>query len=142
MDEKFLFSAMKATGIKVVTFDENTPAPPKQEQPGFWTVAIYLQDREYGGPEEGGWWYDSGRRLDSLAETGLTPAVCEVVPSLFRNEDDAYGFAGHVNAILDATVNKQRRSDTGSVLSEGRFAAEVHEGWPPKYYPGQRPYYE
>jgi hypothetical protein len=137
MDEKLLFEAMKAAGIKVLIFDEDTPAPPKQEQPGFWTVAVYLQDREYGGPEEGGWWYDTGRRVDTLAEAGLNPAIC-----VFHNEDDAYGFADSINAILDITINKQRRSDIGSVLSEGRFIAEVHEGWPPEYYPDQRPHYE
>jgi len=25
-----------------------------------YTVAVYICDRAYGGPEEGGWWYDCG----------------------------------------------------------------------------------
>ena len=25
-----------------------------------YTVAIFFVDRAYGGPEEGGWWYDFG----------------------------------------------------------------------------------
>lgn len=30
---------------------------PKHEA-GTYYVNIYLHDRRYGGPEEGGWWYD------------------------------------------------------------------------------------
>ena len=26
----------------------------------WWSVGVYQRGREYGGPEEGGWWYDSG----------------------------------------------------------------------------------
>lgn len=26
----------------------------------WWSVAVYQRGREYGGPEEGGWWYDTG----------------------------------------------------------------------------------
>ena len=25
-----------------------------------YTVAIFFVDRAYGGPEEGGWWFDTG----------------------------------------------------------------------------------
>jgi hypothetical protein len=28
-----------------------------------WAVAVYDVRREYGGPEEGGWWYDSEELL-------------------------------------------------------------------------------
>ncbi len=27
------------------------------------TRTVYLIDRAYGGPEEGGWWYDTGERV-------------------------------------------------------------------------------
>jgi hypothetical protein len=30
----------------------------------YW-VAVYETGREYGGPEEGGWWYDTGRLVAS-----------------------------------------------------------------------------
>jgi hypothetical protein len=26
----------------------------------WWSVAVYRRGRSYGGPEEGGWWYDTG----------------------------------------------------------------------------------
>lgn len=36
-----------------------------RERPAQWvSVAVYLKGRSYGGPEEGGWWYDTGERYD------------------------------------------------------------------------------
>jgi len=32
---------------------------------GFTFVNVYEVDRAYGGPEEGGWWYDTGRLITS-----------------------------------------------------------------------------
>ena len=28
------------------------------DHPGPWVVTVAIADRAYGGPEEGGWWYD------------------------------------------------------------------------------------
>ncbi|CAG0982501.1 hypothetical protein RHIZO_01814 [Rhizobiaceae bacterium] len=32
-----------------------------------YVLAFYEIDRAYGGPEEGGWWYDTGRLVRILA---------------------------------------------------------------------------
>ena len=32
----------------------------------FWKISIYSMDREYGGCEEGGWWYDCGDKVGLL----------------------------------------------------------------------------
>lgn len=107
------------------------------DRPPFYTIAVYLEDRKYGGPEEGGWWYDAGERRDDPEETGCVPAV-------FRNTDEAQAIACRelTQARLDATVNKERRSDTGSVLSEGKYVAILCEGYPEPHYPAVRPHYE
>jgi hypothetical protein len=35
-----------------------------------WTVAVYDVDRQYGGPEEGGWWFDTGTLIrKAIVET-------------------------------------------------------------------------
>ena len=47
--------------------DEEEAEPAKQEAP-FFMVSVYLVDRAYGGPEEGGWYYDTG---EPVAEEGL-----------------------------------------------------------------------
>jgi hypothetical protein len=34
-----------------------------ERDPRFWSVALYDTHQSYGGPEEGGWHYESGDRL-------------------------------------------------------------------------------
>ena len=35
-----------------------------------WTVAVYDVDRQYGGSEEGGWWFDTGTLIrKAIVET-------------------------------------------------------------------------
>jgi len=92
-----------------------------------YSVAIYLVDRAYGGPEEGGWWYNAGEAV-RLIRT-------------FKNEDKACVFANRMQRLLDKTLNKGRR-DISSVLSTGRYYAEVHDSIPPQVYPEVTPHYE
>lgn len=92
-----------------------------------YIVAVYLIDRAYGGPEEGGWWYETGELVRVIRT--------------FKNEDRAVAHATRMNDLLDATINKGRR-DISSVLSDGRYCAEVHENLAPRGYPERRPHYE
>jgi hypothetical protein len=94
---------------------------------GRYTVAVYLQDRAYGGPEEGGWWYDTGELV----------RTCR----LFRDEDKAYAYCRRMNDLIRVLVNTGRPG-VGSVLSEGVYGAEVHEGNAMQGYPETRPHYE
>jgi len=32
----------------------------------WWSVGVYETDESYGGPEEGGWWYQTGVRTDEF----------------------------------------------------------------------------
>lgn len=41
-------------------------ATEQQDQPKILYVNAYSVSRNYGGPEEGGWWYDSGEPLASI----------------------------------------------------------------------------
>lgn len=106
------------------------------QTPDFWTVAVYLIDRAYGGPEEGGWWYDCGEpvtyRLDGI-EIG---ELCR----LFADRSEARAWRAELQTKLDNGPNKGRR-EISSVLSEGMYAAELREGYP-KPWPEQRPHYE
>lgn len=94
------------------------------------TVAVYLIDRAYGGPEEGGWWYNTGAPADDYSR--FTRG--------FRNEQKAIAYADRLNRLLCSPLNKGRRP-TSSVLSEGSYFAEVREG-NPRAYPEIRPTYE
>jgi hypothetical protein len=92
-----------------------------------YLVAVYHVDLAYGGAEEGGWYFNCG----SLVR----------IVRVFANQERAYAFCRRLNDRLHATLNKDRRPIT-SVLSEGEYAAEVHENQAPDVYPDRRPHYE
>ena len=102
-------------------------------------VNVYLEDRAYGGPEEGGWWYTYGTpaRASDL-ETWLGGKCVEAINPSFRTVNYAQA-ASHVADMIQEQ-NDNRRSDIGSVISEGRFIVRVqdHE---PRSYPEGQPYY-
>jgi hypothetical protein len=103
----------------------------------MWSVAIYLVDRSFGGPEEGGWYYSEGDLVhpDELSVEGWTPG------GVFGKEDEAIEFCDGLQRALDAGPNKSRRP-ISSVLSTGRYRAMIHSGWPPQHFPDTRPHYE
>jgi hypothetical protein len=91
-------------------------------------VAVYHVDRAYGGPEEGGWYYDCGERVkDRKVYT------C-------HSREKAYELASKINASLNENENEGRPS-IYSVLSEGQYRALTFEGDAPDYFPAETPYY-
>jgi hypothetical protein len=103
----------------------------------MFSVAIYLVDLRYGGPEEGGRYYHCGTPVEELFEE--LPKEHQL-PRFFHDEAEAIKFANAVQLSLDATVNKGRR-EISSVLSEGMYHARVEDGLP-KHFPRERPRYE
>ena len=96
----------------------------------FHLVAVYLQDMAYGGPEEGGWYYETGQ-------------LVRVVRG-FRNEKAAYTYCRRLNQRLKSREfgpNSGRR-EMSSVLGEGEYWAEVYADQAPRSYPDGRPRYE
>lgn len=94
-----------------------------QPEPGPIWVTLYLVDRAYGGPEEGGWWYNTGRVVAAwpVATREAAEGVCELAEA-----------AGYTN---------EGRRDIGSVLSEGAY--RYHFDWEPgRDFPDHRPHYE
>lgn len=93
-------------------------------------VATYRVTKKYGGPEEGGWWYETGE-----------PEKVEGFDTKFvADEDAAYALAREWNDRLDATVNKGRRP-ISSVLSNGVYRAIATDDTPEPF-PAERPHYE
>lgn len=92
-----------------------------------YVVAVYLQDRAYGGPEEGGWWYDCGEMVRTMRT--------------FGSEERAIAYCRKLNDRLAGSLNRDRR-EISSVLSEGRYGAEVYDDFAPHHYPSNRPHYE
>ena len=84
-------------------------------------IAVYETDRVYGGPEEGGWWYETGELVHKV-----TVAASEVRQVMDR---------------LDKTYpyTKGRYSVN---YSGGDYSMEVWDEQPPVRYPLERPHYE
>lgn len=89
-------------------------------------VNVYLHDRAYGGPEEGGWWYDTRSPEDEMCVRCDTPE--QVEKELAR-----------LQAWCDEE-NGCRNSNISSVCSEGRYEV-CAEAWPAEGSPAYRPRY-
>ena len=95
---------------------------------------IYLHDRAYGGPEEGGWWYDTYSPIDGDSDWDTAPPQ----HGHFPNEEKATQAMGAITRWCNAE-NSLRRSPS-SVTSEGHYVV-VMESWPAEFSPKQRPHY-
>ena len=87
-------------------------------------VNVYLTDRAYGGPEEGGWGYDYG-----LPELGI---AC-------FSDEEADEILQEMRAVCD--MWNEGRRPVSSVLSDGIFWATIEDD-KPKPWPEERPHYE
>lgn len=85
---------------------------------------VYLHDRAWGGPEEGGWWFDTYEHIPDES-------------TMVKAED------------VDAELAKKRqwcqeqnksRNPPWSVVSEGHFVAHL-EAWPGTHQPIRKPQY-
>ena len=96
----------------------------------IYSASLYMMDRAYGGPEEGGWWY-----------TTYEPVFSAELPLPFFTVDwqECERKREEMQLVCDE-LNKTRR-DIGSVLSEGRYVACVRVG-PPTHDPQSKPHYE
>jgi len=92
-----------------------------------YVVAFYRIDREYGGPEEGGWYYDSGSLIR--------------VSRVTFDEAEAMRIVARANDLLRFLQRHKR--PVGSVVYAGdRYQARVYRNNAPDYYPQETPYYE
>jgi hypothetical protein len=97
----------------------------------FYCVSIYKIDRAYGGPEEGGWYYNTG---EPVLEFGMHTRC-------FVDYSEALDYERVLRETLIPELNEGRRP-ISSVLSEGQFAAYIDENEYPAAYPKERPHYE
>lgn len=78
--------------------------------PRYW-VTVYAVGRKYGGPEEGGWWYDTGRVV--LTRPCATLAEAE---DLAAHYEGVYPYTGRRSSVLggkdwDVWVGEQPGAD-------------------------------
>ena len=89
-------------------------------------VNVYETGKDYGGPEEGGWYYDVGH-----------PVKVMPVP-----RDRAKRLLARVRERLASINRNDRRRPGWSVLSTGDYLEAWVEDYPGREYPERRPTYE
>lgn len=84
-------------------------------------VNVYLVRRHYGGPQEGGWWFDTGELLhcEPVLDEGVEARVKE----------------------LEGNYSNEDRRELSSVLSDGVFDVVVSDT-PGSDWPDEIPQYE
>ena len=98
-------------------------------------VAVFELDRVYGGPEEGGWWFNTGDLMK----------VVKAWPE--RDEEKAYDYSRRFNRTLAFRRHEQRKIPYGRLpiqsvnYSGGHYQAEVWNDIPYSY-PEHTPHYE
>jgi hypothetical protein len=119
----------------------------------FYTVAVYLVELALGGPEEGGepdggWWYQCGQRIDAPVD-GIQPehllTVFYQYDYLVKGSAEAHAqhYAESLQKLLDVRANiGNHKYELSSVISNGRYCAMVHPGFPPQHFPERKPHYE
>ena len=104
--------------------DEEIPPEPRSGKFKHWYVNVYLIDKSYGGPEEGGWWFDTGE-------------IIRIIPCSSKKK------AHRTMRLVELVVTKfnEGRRPISSVLSKGVLEAIISQS-PGQNYPSQRPHYE
>jgi hypothetical protein len=94
-------------------------------------IALHNVDQAYGGPEEGGWYYDCGEPCKELAD--LTRVI--------KNRNAAWRYFKRM-VKLSGELNQGKR-EVWSVLYDGdRVTAVMQKGTKPYAWPEERPHYE
>lgn len=106
----------------VKSFGEWVEVWHEQDRPAkWWCVAVYETERAYGGPEEGGWWYDCG------------VLVNHAMVRFFDNYKDAYDYTQE----LWKWCMEQNRGRGDVRLAVRGFTEQM----PDTHFPKNRPYY-
>ena len=88
-------------------------------RPPVWLVRTYWVYRSYGGPEEGGWYYDCGDLVRTVKR--------------FRSENEAWDYCNRLNDKLYGHDHVRLRNDI--------YRAKVYDSVAPDSFPSERPYY-
>ena len=89
-------------------------------------LAFYDMDLEYGGPEEGGWWFATGTFVRAIG--------------VFLDEAAAERAQRRANRLLER-LQRHRTPISSITYTGGRFRALAFNGLPPAAFPAERPAY-
>lgn len=104
------------------------------DEKGMYLVSVYETNRAYGGPEEGGWWYDTGVPSED-------PEALKYHKS-FTSHAKALAYREKVLDDIRRLNEDQGRRSPSSVLCNGYFDVQIDCNTFPKPYPQEIPRYE
>lgn len=108
-------------------FDEKA----EEDRAAFYSACIVLHNKSYGGPEEGGWWYDT-------YEPQIVPWAPLPVFVVTREEAEAWCD----KQTLWCQEQNADRHPPSSMLSEGHYTTMIYEEEAPCIIPKEKPHYE
>jgi hypothetical protein len=85
-------------------------------------INVYEMDRHYGGPEEGGWWYDSGTLVQTRKVRGRQRAV-------------------RIATLLRCSIPVPQHPLWSVLYAGGQYSISI-DRLPGKSFPTTRPHYE
>ncbi len=103
---------------------ETTPTQIDAPARAKYHVNEYLMDQAYGGPEEGGWWYTTGRFVACLG-------TADRLEDAWKMKDEHTARINELNRGLPSIT---------SVISQGRSAIQIDDE-PGADFPSERPFY-
>ena len=107
-------------------------------------INVYAVTRHYGGPEEGGWWYNSGSPIESRSiVVGPPPPWVPESPHGHSYPDLSPHDMERIRAEMELMEERYESVSCGDIYSVlGGVEVQVdHDEEPGKYWPEERPYY-
>lgn len=111
----------------------------------YYVVAVYYEDRAYGGPEEGGWWYSTGELVDVL--TGHLDEGVAYEMARFYNDDEERARSGERARVVELGRRELKPELQANGCHMTDYDWEPKESdyvvrWDvPEYTPEHRPHY-
>ena len=101
----------------------------------MWYVHKYQVSQQYGGPEEGGWYYKHGTPVDDDDPRKRV---------IFFHELSARMHSRYMNGVEMERRKREEEYDYSSVLSDRStfYEYRVSEDPTPAEFPAERPHYE
>jgi hypothetical protein len=123
-------------------------------------VAIYYEDRVYGGPEEGGWWYTEGELVDVVNADAHEDHAWDLARMWNDEHDESEASGRYLGSTFPrerATVVELGREEIKPELADYVCHGDADDLWNedgsikpenkvvrwdvPEYYPEYRPHY-
>lgn len=95
----------------------------------MYYINFYITNKVYGGPEEGGWWFDVGEPLE------------DPLNKKFEKWNDARDYKNSKEVQDRLLELNEGCHEPGSMLCDGWHEVFV-DPEPPRAYPEKRPHYE